>query len=399
MEKESKNSLTPSLIFLLAITCGIVVANMYYVQPIGTDVAATFHVNTSLVGLLSMLTQLGYALGLLFLVPLGDVINRKKLIIRMCILSSFSLLCAFLSPNFSLFAMSSFLIGVLSIVPQIIIPYGAVLAGPFKRGQVMGQLLSGLLCGILLSRTFSGFVASFLPWKSIYLFAMVIIFILTIILHFKMPDTKQTKQTNTLSYKQTLKSIPYLIRSQKVLRESAINGFFMFGTFSIFWSTLIFYISSPAYHWGTFEAGLLAILGLAGAIAAPIVGRLSDKYSDRHIIFMGLVMETASFLFLFFGGNHLICLVLAIILLDVGNQFGQVCNQTRVQNLGVETSSRNNTVFMFSYFIGGSFGSLVGTTMWQQAGWTGVTLSGLAFQLLAYLFFFFYHSKKESTAV
>lgn len=169
MEKESKNSLTPSLIFLLAITCGIVVANMYYVQPIGTDVAATFRVNTSLVGLLSMLTQLGYALGLLFLVPLGDVINRKKLIIRMCILSSFSLLCAFLSPNLSLFAMSSFLIGILSIVPQIIIPYGSVLAGPFKRGQVMGQLLSGLLCGILLSRTFSGFVASFLPWKSIYL--------------------------------------------------------------------------------------------------------------------------------------------------------------------------------------------------------------------------------------
>lgn len=398
MEKESKNTLTTSLVFLLAVTCGVIVANMYYVQPVGTDVAATFHVSTSLIGLISMLTQLGYALGLLFLVPLGDVVDRKKLIIWMCILSSFSLLCAFLSPTFLLFAISSFLIGILSIVPQIIIPYGAVLAGPHERGHVMGLLLSGLLCGILLSRTISGLVASILPWKTIYLLALVLIFFLTLTLHYKMPNIKQTTGTKKMTYTQTLKTIPHLIRSQKILRESAINGFFMFGTFSIFWSTLIFYISSPAYHWGTFEAGLLAILGLAGAIAAPIVGRLSDNYSDRHIILMGLAMETASFLLLFFGGSHLICLILAIILLDVGNQFGQVCNQTRVQNLGIETSSRNNTVFMFSYFIGGSFGSLIGTMMWQVAGWTGVTLSGLAFQLVAYLFFFFYHNKKESIA-
>lgn len=151
MKSNEKTPLTTSLILLLSITCGVVVANMYYIQPIGTKVAASLSVSTSAVGILTMLTQLGYALGLLFLVPLGDVVDRPKLIIRMVALSAVSLLAAFFAPSFTLFACASFLIGLLSIVPQIIIPYGAVLAGPKARGKVMGTLLSGLLVGILLS--------------------------------------------------------------------------------------------------------------------------------------------------------------------------------------------------------------------------------------------------------
>ncbi|RQD29693.1 MFS transporter, partial [Tetragenococcus halophilus] len=161
MEKQS-NDLTKQFIFLLAATCGIVVANMYYVQPIGTQVVESFQVSTSSIGSVTMLTQVGYALGLLFIVPLGDVLNKRRLIISMAALSSLSLLGAFFAPNFQLFILAAFIIGLLSVVPQIIIPYGAVLAGPEKRGQVMGKLLSGLLVGILLSRTFSGVVASFL---------------------------------------------------------------------------------------------------------------------------------------------------------------------------------------------------------------------------------------------
>ena len=171
----------------------------------------------------------------------------------------------------------------------------------------------------------------------------------------------------------------------------------MFGTFSIFWSTLIFYISSPAYNWGTFEAGILAIFGLSGAVAAPIVGRLADSYSERKIVYMGLVMQTISFIALLVGGSHLAILLLAIILLDVGNQFGQVANQTRVQGLGEAASNRNNTVFMFMYFIGGAAGSLLGTTMWHQYGWLGVTVSGLVFQGCAFFFqFVVFREKKEN---
>ncbi|MCD4900936.1 MFS transporter [Enterococcus hirae] len=384
MDKNEKTTLTSSLILLLSITCGVVVANMYYIQPIGTKVATSLSVSTSAIGILTMLTQLGYALGLLFLVPLGDVVDRPKLIIRMAALSAISLLVAFFAPSFTLFACASFLIGLLSIVPQIIIPYGAVLAGPKARGKVMGTLLSGLLVGILLSRTVSGIVASLFSWRMIYLFALVLVAILTGLLYWKMPRT-QIKTTSSVSYLDSLKSLPYLVKTQRLLREASISGFFMFGTFSIFWSTLIFYISSPVYHWGTFEAGILAIFGLSGAVAAPIVGRLSDSYSERKIVGMGLAMQTLSFFALLVAGSHLVVLLVAIILLDVGNQFGQVANQTRVQGLGEAASNRNNTVFMFMYFIGGATGSLLGTTMWQQFGWLGVTLTGLAFQLCAYI--------------
>ncbi|EPA0827203.1 MFS transporter [Enterococcus hirae] len=384
MDKNEKTTLTSSLILLLSITCSVVVANMYYIQPIGTKVATSLSVSTSAIGILTMLTQLGYALGLLFLVPLGDVVDRPKLIIRMAALSAISLLAAFFAPSFTLFACASFLIGLLSIVPQIIIPYGAVLAGPKARGKVMGTLLSGLLVGILLSRTVSGIVASLFSWRMIYLFALVLVAILTGLLYWKMPRT-QIKTTSSVSYLDSLKSLPYLVKTQRLLREASISGFFMFGTFSIFWSTLIFYISSPVYHWGTFEAGILAIFGLSGAVAAPIVGRLSDSYSERKIVGMGLAMQTLSFVALLVAGSHLVVLLVAIILLDVGNQFGQVANQTRVQGLGEAASNRNNTVFMFMYFIGGATGSLLGTTMWQQFGWLGVTLTGLAFQLCAYI--------------
>lgn len=384
MKTVEKNSLTKDLTFLLALTCGVVVANMYYIQPIGTQIAKTYQISTGSVGIVTMLTQLGYALGLLFLVPLGDVMDRRKLIIRMLALSSISLLAAFLAPNFLLFALAGFLIGLLSIVPQVIIPYGAVLAGPASRGRIMGKLLSGLLVGILLSRTVSGLIASVIDWKYVYLIALVMIALLTALLVFKLPKTEQTdSKTEGTTYLATIKSIPQLVTSQRELREAAINGFFMFGTFSIFWSTLIFYVSSPVYHWGTREAGILAVFGLAGAVAAPIVGRLADSYSERKIVLMGMAMETICFILLFFWGQYLSVLILAIILLDVGNQFGQVSNQTRVQALSEVASNRNNTVFMFSYFIGGSLGSLVGSLMWQQAGWLGVTSAGLIFQACA----------------
>lgn len=386
--------LTQRLIFIMALTCGVVVANNYYLQPIETVIAKDFQVSNGAVGIAAMLTQFGYALGLLLLVPLGDIVNRRKLIIRMCLLSSLTLLGAYFAPTFWLFSLAAFLIGLVSIVPQIIIPYGAVLAGPAKRGRVMGTLLGGLLVGILLSRTVSGIVASIWPWRTIYLMAVVVILALALTLKFTLPDPGHANR-HKLSYWQTLATIPGLIKQHRVLREAASNGFFMFGTFSLFWSTLIFYISSPVYHWGTREAGLLAIFGLFGALAAPLIGRLADRFSDRWLVLIGLLLETLAFIILMVGGQYIGLLVLSIILLDVGNQFGQVSNQTRVQNLGERISNRTNTVFMFSYFLGGSFGSLVGTLMWQSAGWFGVTAVGLVFQLCAYLcHFIIFHPKK-----
>ena len=371
--KKQQSGLTNQVTFLLALTCGVVVANMYYIQPIGTQIAQAFQVSIGSIGFVTMLTQLGYALGLLFLVPLGDVVDRRKLIIRVAALSSLSLSAAFFAPSFLLFALSSFFIGLLSIVAQIIIPYAAVMAGPANRGKVTGRMLGGLLTGILLSRTISGFIASAASWRTVYLIAVIFVLALVVLLQLKLPKTViHTQTSNRLTYLGSLKSLPKLIKAQPLLREATVNGFFMFATFSIFWSTLIFFVSSPAYYWGPKEVGILAIFGLSGAFVAPIIGRLSDYYPERKIVLIGLLMQFGSFILLFLGGTHVVLLILAII-----------------------ASNRNNTVFMFFYFIGGSLGSLIGTLMWQNYGWSGVTLTGIGFQLFALFFHFMLFAPKK----
>ncbi|WP_416354205.1 MFS transporter [Agrilactobacillus fermenti] len=374
----------------MAIACGVVVANMYYVQPIGNLVAQSFHISVGQVGAVSTVTQFGYALGLLFLVPLGDVVSRYKLIIRMALLSSLSLLAAFFAPNFMSFITVSFLIGLLSIIPQIIIPYGAVLAGTERRGQVMGTLLGGLLIGILVSRTFSGILSNYIPWRYVYLIAVLMILILVAFLSKMLPKDQPIHQRN---YLDAVRSMPGLVKKQPVLRESAINGFLMFGTFSIFWSTLVFYIAAQ-YHQGSGMVGLLALLGAGGALAAPIIGRFADEMAPRKIVGIGLVLQTLSFLLLLVLGQHLAALIVAIILLDVGNQCGQVANQTRVQNLGEAVSNRNNTVFMFSYFIGGASGSLLGTLAWEHAAWFGVCLLALGYQVVGLLLHYLVYQER-----
>lgn len=389
-----KTVLTQPLILLMAFITGVAVSNLYYIQPIQALVATTFHVTSGAVGTVAMLTQVGYALGLLLIVPFGDVMSRYQLILRMLGLSLLSLLAAYLAPNFIFFALTGLMIGLTSVVPQIIIPYAAVLAQPQKRGAVLGTILSGLLMGVLLSRSFSGIISSYIHWRWVYLIATIAIALLILLVALKLP--KDSRPKNGPSYWQTISSIPGLIAHQRLLREAAINGFFMFGTLSIFWSTLVFYMASPAYRLGSGTVGLLAILGAAGALAAPIIGRLADAKSPRFIIATGLFMMTISYLLFLFWGHFMPILMLGIVLLDVGNQCGQVANQTRVKMLGEATSSRNNTVFMFAYFMGGASGSFFGALAWSFGGWVAVCLLALAYQCLALIAHFILYRPKST---
>ena len=232
--KKQQSGLTNQVTFLLALTCGVVVANMYYIQPIGTQIAQAFQVSIGSIGFVTMLTQLGYALGLLFLVPLGDVVDRRKLIIRVAALSSLSLSAAFLPQVFSCLHSLLF-IGLLSIVAQIIIPYAAVMAGPANRGKVTGRMLGGLLTGILLSRTISGFIASAASWRTVYLIAVIFVLALVVLLQLKLPKTViHTQTSNRLTYLGSLKSLPKLIKSQPLLREATVNGFLCLQPFQSF---------------------------------------------------------------------------------------------------------------------------------------------------------------------
>lgn len=399
MEHSSANKtfqLTKSLTFLMAVACGVSVANLYYIQPLEAQIAAAFHVSQSAAGIAAMLTQIGYALGLLLFVPLGDMKEHRSMILRMLLFVAGGLFVAGWSPNYPILLIAMFAIGLTTVVPQLIVPYAAHLAEPKQQGKIIGDVMSGLLIGILLSRTFSGLIGAAAGWRIVYFIGAGLILLLAVLIRLFFPKSPSTSQ---LSYSELLKSIPGLIRSQRTLRESAINGFLMFGSFSAFWTSLIFLLETPQFHMGEREAGLFGLAGVAGALAAPLIGKTADKKSPRYTVGLGVICSTLAYLFFSLFGSYIWGLIVGVLILDLGNQCGQVSNMARVQALGDTVRSRNNTVFMFSYFIGGASGSFLGTLAFQQFGWAGVCAVGLLFQLIAiFVHFGFYRTKQMHSA-
>lgn len=377
---EETETLSKKTILLMAVVTGVIVANLNFIQPIENLIATDFNISKSVVGMLAMITQLGYAFGLLLIVPLGDIFDRYHLIQFMMILSIISLLLAFWAPNAGIFAVATALIGITSVAPQIIIPYAGYLAPVLQRGKVLGIVLSGLLTGILLSRSFSGLLGSIMPWQYIYLIAAGVDLIFLLIVHLFMPHDKRGHRD--LKYFTVIKTLPKLFVEQKELRGSAINGFCMFGMSNVLWSTLAFYLAAQ-YHLGSSVAGLLGLLGIAGILVAPWVGNLVDQKSPKLTIGLSMILSGLAFVVFWLVGFWMIGLIIGIILLDLGTQFSQVSNQAIVQSLNRQQSSRNNSIFMFSYFLGGSIGTLAATWAWSRIGWISVCLVALAFLVIA----------------
>jgi predicted MFS family arabinose efflux permease len=286
-----------------------------------------------------------------------------------------------------------FAIGLTTIVPQLIIPYAAHLAQPENQGKVIGNVMSGLLIGIILSRTFSGIIGEALGWRAVYFIAAVIIIALSVLIRIIFPKSQSNSQT---SYLELMKSIPNLIKTQRRLRESALNGFFMFGSFSAFWTSLVFMLETPHYNMGAREAGLFGLAGVTGALAAPLIGKMADKKNPRFTVGIGVLLSTFAYIFFSIFGFHIWGLIVGVIILDLGNQTGQVSNMARVQSLGDSVRSRNNTVYMFSYFMGGALGSFLGTLFWQHFGWYGVCCIGLISQTLAIIVHFFVYRNQTA---
>lgn len=378
MKQEA--TLSRRMILLMAVVTGVIVANLNFIQPIENLIAGQFSLSKAAVGSLAMVTQLGYAFGLLLIVPLGDIFDRYHLIQVMMGLSIGSLLLAYWAPNAAVFAVATTLVGITSVAPQVIIPYAGYLAPVRQRGRVLGVVLSGLLTGILLSRSFSGLLGSWLPWQDIYLIAAGIDLLFLLIVHRYLPRDARGHQD--LAYWAVIRTLPGLFLRQKPLRGAAINGFCMFGMSNVLWSTLAFYLASQ-YHLGSNVAGLLGLLGIAGVLAAPLIGRLVDQHSPRLTIGLSMLFSGGGFALFWLIGGWFIGLIAGIVLLDLGTQFSQVSNQAIVQSLNRRQSSRNNSVFMFSYFLGGALGTLTATWAWSLAGWSGVCGVALAFLLLA----------------
>lgn len=377
---SSSKTISTKTVLLMAIITGVIVANLNFIQPIEGLIATDFHLSKAIVGVLAMLTQLGYAFGLLLIVPLGDIFDRYHLIQFMMVLSIGALLVAFIAPNAMVFAVATTLIGITSVAPQIIIPYAGALAPAMQRGKVLGTVLSGLLTGILLSRSFSGLLGSVMPWQDIYSIAALLDVVMLVIAHVYMP--KDPRGHQQLSYGHVLKSLPRLFITQRRLRGSSLNGFCMFGVSNVMWSTLAFYLADQ-YHLGSNVAGLLGLLGIAGVLAAPYIGNLVDHRSPRLTIGLSIWFSSLAFGLFWLIGQWLVGLIIGIVLLDLGTQFSQVSNQAIVQSLNRQESSRNNSVFMFSYFLGGSIGTMSATWAWSIAGWNGVCLVAVAFLLIS----------------
>ena len=371
----------------MALTCGLVVANIYYNQPLLAAIGRTFHLSDSSASLVATATQVGYTLGMLFVVPLGDMLERKRLMLLMLLGAAACLGLAAFAPSFALLAGASVLLGICSAVPQLLLPMAAHLAPEADRGRIVGRIMSGLLIGILASRTVSGYVGAHLGWRAMFEIAAGLMLALLGLLAWRLP---QDRPNFAGSYGALMKSLLTLTKTLPALRRSAMVGGLLFAAFSVFWTTLTFFLEGPDYRYGSDVAGFFGVIGAVGALAAPLAGKAADTRGPDFAIGAGIVLALAAYVLMGLTGYHLAGLVLGVILLDVGVQSAHISNQTRIFSLVPEARSRLNTVYMTGYFTGGSLGSVLGGQAWTHFGWPGVCVLGAGLTGAAYLVSRFY---------
>lgn len=374
-DSVESQELCGSTMTLMTVSVGVIVANIYYAQPLLADIARAFGLSAASAGAVAMLSQIGSALGMLFFVPLGDVREKRALITLLVSSAAVSLALTAMAPNKVWLSLAMMAVGLTASTVHVIVPFAAQLAPARQRGRVVGMVLSGLLFGILLARTFSGFLGAAFGWRAVYWLAAIGMLLLATLLRARLPRAEPHVQ---LAWPEMMRSIGRLVRDYPELREAAVLGALFFASFSAFWTTLVFLLQTPPYHYGSSVAGLFGLVGAAGALGAPVVGRMADRYGPRRTILLGLLLTVAAYLVLAFLGKILAGLVVGVLLLDLGVQAGHVSNQTRIYDLLPSARNRLNTVYMVSYFIGGAGGSYCGALCWRYWGWMGVCVFGLA---------------------
>ncbi len=357
----------------MSLACGMAVANLYYNQPLLADMGRTFHATAHQVSNIAMFTQIGYAVGMFLFVPMGDMKERRQLIASLLIAVTISLIGIATAQNLLWINLASLAVGVTTVAPQIILPLAAQLAAPMERGKVIGNIMGGLFIGILLARTVSGLIGGSLGWRTMYWIAAAMMLALAIILRTFLPKSYPESR---LSYPGLYKSIGHLIVNQPILREASLIGAMLFGSFSVFWTSLSFFLEGEPYHYGSEVAGLFGLVGIVGVAGAPVVGRLADRFNAKTMVGLLTGISLLSYLFFGFLGTSLWAIFVGVVLLDLGVQGAQVSNQTRIYSLIPEARSRLNTVYMVSYFLGGSLGSTLSGYAWSWWKWQGVCLTG-----------------------
>ncbi|EIQ6795245.1 MFS transporter [Escherichia fergusonii] len=376
---KPNHELSPALIVLMSIATGLTVASNYYAQPLLDTIARNFSLSASSAGFIVTAAQLGYAAGLLFLVPLGDMFERRRLIVSMTLLAAGGMLITASSQSLAMMILGTALTGLFSVVAQILVPLAATLASPDKRGKVVGTIMSGLLLGILLARTVAGLLANLGGWRTVFWVASVLMALMALALWRGLP---QMKSETHLNYPQLLGSVFSMFISDKILRTRALLGCLTFANFSILWTSMAFLLAAPPFNYSDGVIGLFGLAGAAGALGARPAGGFADKGKSHHTTTFGLLLLLLSWLAIWFGHTSVLALIIGILVLDLTVQGVHITNQTVIYRIYPDARNRLTAGYMTSYFIGGSAGSLMSASAWQHAGWTGVCLAGASLALL-----------------
>jgi len=355
------------------------VANLYYAQPLLEPISRSLHVSQGAATIVITATQLGYALGLAFVLPLGDLVENRKLAARTLLGTAVALALAAACPDLALFAVVSVLVGVTSVVAQILVPFAAHLAPEDQRGRFVGQVMSGLLLGILLARTLASFVAAAWGWRSIYVVSAVLMLGTSLALSRMLP---RHRPETTTTYRRLLLSIGELVRNEPVLRRRALCQACVFGAFSAFW-TVISYQLIDVHHFSQAQVGVFALVGASGAAAAPLAGWIGDRGLGHPAAIAAVVLAAGSMVLADVGAGSVLLLGVAAVLLDLAVQSHQVLSQREIYALRAEARARINSVYMGTVFVGAAISSAVAGVLHESAGWTGVTLFGAALPVVA----------------
>ncbi|MFS2030657.1 MULTISPECIES: MFS transporter [unclassified Curtobacterium] len=365
--------MTPARTLLFAVAGGAAVGNLYWAQPLLDDIASSLGTSAAVAGLLVTLTQVGYALGILLVVPLGDVLDRRRLIPGVLVASAVALLFAAVAPSFAVLLVALALVGLTTVAGQLLIPLAGDLADPSSRGRVVGTIASGVLTGILVSRTVSGLVADAFGWRAIYVVAAVAALLFAVLLRRAIPELDRRDRVR---YPTLIASVFRAVAAHRAVRVTLVISSAMFAVFTMFWTALTFLLSAEPFGYSTSAIGLVGLAGLAGAVAAQRVGRLHDRGVSVPVTGAAIAVVLVSLVVAGLGARSIVVVLVAVVLLDVGVQATNVLNQTRLFAIDPAARSRLNTAFVTANFIGGAIGSALASVLWNAGGWTAVTVGG-----------------------
>ena len=382
-ENLQENAGLPAhILWTLAIVAGITIANQYYNQPLLNLIRQDLDETGFRTNVITMMAQTGYAIGLFFIVPLGDLCHRKKIIFTNFILLIFSLFAIGMASDIHVIWAASLVTGVCSVIPQIFVPIASQFSRPEYKSRNVGIVMSGLLTGILASRVVSGFVGDWLGWRTMYLIAAVMMIVCAVVTLRVLPDIRPNFQG---TYGNLMRSLVPLVKDYPVLGICSLRAALAFGSFLAVWASLAFKMANAPFYANSDTVGILGLCGIAGALTASAVGQYVSKIGLRNFNYIGDGLILLAWGLLWFGGDTYSGTITGIIIIDIGIQCIQLSNQASVMQLNPKASNRVNTVFMTIFFIGGTLGTFSAGTGWQIAGWTGVVIVGTALAVASLL--------------